>query len=334
MRRAVWTILARRSKLPAERQHEKDNIKVLIQLPAFSIVAPTSGRVHPSGRPYLRRSGSFSTIAAYTSEEREALIELARSFDAVPRREPYQPVDKAPQDTRPGDEFNRCTTWEELLGPQGWTKVFTRNETSYWRRPGKGVGISATTNYAGADLFYVFTSSTAFDDAKSYSRFGAYAVLEHGGDFRAAARALAEKARARVRDCSSSPDPALPGTTRHYRSRGGRGHGLRLAGSLWPKRHSRYLRYVAAWSKWCRYDGKVWKTEATNLARNLAKALCQQAASERTDAEARRIASAKTAAVVQLATNDRRIAATVDQWDADPWLLNTPAGVVDLRTGS
>jgi putative DNA primase/helicase len=34
-----------------------------------------------------------------------------------------------------------------------------------------------------------------------------------------------------------------------------------------------------------------------------------------------------------LAQEDRRIAATVDQWDTDPWLLNTPGGVVDLRTG-
>ena len=73
--------------MPDERQHDKDNIKVLIELPAFSIVAPTNGRVHPSGRPYLRRSGSFSSIAAYTSEERDALIELARSFDAMPRSE-------------------------------------------------------------------------------------------------------------------------------------------------------------------------------------------------------------------------------------------------------
>ena len=34
-----------------------------------------------------------------------------------------------------------------------------------------------------------------------------------------------------------------------------------------------------------------------------------------------------------LARADRRLAATVDQWDADPWLLNTPDGVVDLKTG-
>src|SRR5262249_22960439 len=26
-------------------------------------------------------------------------------------------------------------------------------------------------------------------------------------------------------------------------------------------------------------------------------------------------------------------AATTDQWDVDPWLLNTPGGVVDLRSG-
>ena len=46
------------------------------------------------------------------------------------------------------------------------------------------------------------------------------------------------------------------------------------------------------------------------------------------------IASAKTvAAVERLAKADRRLAATAEQWDADPWLFNTPLGVIDLRTG-
>ena len=39
------------------------------------------------------------------------------------------------------------------------------------------------------------------------------------------------------------------------------------------------------------------------------------------------------AAVERLAKADRHHAAIADQWDADPWLLNTPSGVVDLRTG-
>ena len=37
---------------------------------------------------------------------------------------------------------------------------------------------------------------------------------------------------------------------------------------------------------------------------------------------------------MSLSRADRRIAATVEQWDSDPWLLNTPDGVIDLRTGN
>jgi putative DNA primase/helicase len=49
----------------------------------------------------------------------------------------------------------------------------------------------------------------------------------------------------------------------------------------------------------------------------------------------RSLLSAKTvAAVERLARSDQRLAATVDQWDRDPWLLNTPAGTVELKTGS
>ena len=39
------------------------------------------------------------------------------------------------------------------------------------------------------------------------------------------------------------------------------------------------------------------------------------------------------AAVERLARTDRRHAAAIEDWDRDPWLLNTPGGTVDLRTG-
>ena len=46
------------------------------------------------------------------------------------------------------------------------------------------------------------------------------------------------------------------------------------------------------------------------------------------------VASAKTvAAVVSLARADTRHATAPDDWDADPWALNTSNGIVDLRTG-
>src|SRR6185503_3191189 len=37
--------------------------------------------------------------------------------------------------------------------------------------------------------------------------------------------------------------------------------------------------------------------------------------------------------VERFAQADRAHAVTHDLWDADPWLLGTPAGTVDLRTG-
>jgi putative DNA primase/helicase len=39
------------------------------------------------------------------------------------------------------------------------------------------------------------------------------------------------------------------------------------------------------------------------------------------------------ASVLTLAKTDRRLAATPDQFDRDPWLLNTPGGTVELKSG-
>ena len=49
--------------------------------------------------------------------------------------------------------------------------------------------------------------------------------------------------------------------------------------------------------------------------------------------DARKILSAKTvAAVERMAKTDPRIATVAEAWDADPWLLNTPGKVINLRT--
>lgn len=85
--------------------------------------------------------------------------------------------------------------WSEVLEPHGWTTLFTHGSTTYWRRPGKSHGLSATTNHGGNDTLKVFSTSTVFEPVleskKSYSKFAAYALLEHAGGFSAAARMLA-----------------------------------------------------------------------------------------------------------------------------------------------
>jgi putative DNA primase/helicase len=40
------------------------------------------------------------------------------------------------------------------------------------------------------------------------------------------------------------------------------------------------------------------------------------------------------AATERLIKSDRRHAATVEQWDSNDWILNTPSGIVDLNTGN
>jgi len=92
------------------------------------------------------------------------------------------------------DRFNRAASWEEVLCPHGWQFVRTQGCESYWRRPGKrGPGISATTNYQGTGFLYVFSTSTEFEPEQPYSLFAAYTLLNHGGDYKDAARSLAEK---------------------------------------------------------------------------------------------------------------------------------------------
>jgi putative DNA primase/helicase len=96
------------------------------------------------------------------------------------------------------------------------------------------------------------------------------------------------------------------------------------------------LRYVAKWSQWLSYDGARWREEQTLKVFDLVRKLCRELTweSNSKDTEIKRVRSSKTiAAIVQLARTDRRLAATIDQWDADPMALNTPDGVIDLKTG-
>jgi putative DNA primase/helicase len=101
------------------------------------------------------------------------------------------------------------------------------------------------------------------------------------------------------------------------------------------RRYADDWRYVAAWGKWVVWTGKRWQTEQTLAAQHLMRQVCREASlkadSHRT---ASRLASSGTVSGLErLARSDRRHAATADEWDSDFWLLNTPGGVVDLKSG-
>jgi hypothetical protein len=180
----------------ASRPGENGNAEVLVETRGtggFIITAPSHGSVHPSGRAWEIISGSPATIPTITAEEREALHDIFYALDEMPEKETiaHSLQTKSENLDKPGDDFNAKAAWADIL--EGWTLVFTAGGVSYWRRPGKSEGISATTGRNDGDNLFVFTTSTTFEQEKPYSKFAAYTHLHHQGDYSAAARDLRSK---------------------------------------------------------------------------------------------------------------------------------------------
>jgi hypothetical protein len=123
---------------------------------------------------------------------------------------PGAAVGHARHEGRAGDDFNESADWADILLPLG--AVLHHQAASgerYWTRPGKDQrsGYSATTGWADdADRLKVFTPHwPPFAEGKVYDKFGAYALLHHGGDHQAAARELSRTGYGR------RPAPAAPG---------------------------------------------------------------------------------------------------------------------------
>ena len=100
------------------------------------------------------------------------------------------------------------------------------------------------------------------------------------------------------------------------------------------ERHKDDLRYTYVWGRWHHFAGGRWQEDDTLLALDRARALCREAAPKAANAGERKdtVSAKKRAAVASLAREDRRLAATAGQWDANIWLLTTPRGSIDLQT--
>ena len=149
---------------------------------------------HPSNKPYVLDQGNLTRIPNISAAERELLLQCARALNehVEPARLITGPSTR--NGNRPGDAFNRKATWEEVLEPLGWAKVGHNGEATYWRRPGKDAGVSATTNFGGSDLLYVFsTNADPFEAGRAYNKFAAHTYLNHSRNFSAAAAALVSK---------------------------------------------------------------------------------------------------------------------------------------------
>ena len=163
----------------------------------YAIIPPSPAACHPSGRPYEYLRGSLEDVPVITAAQRSELVALARALN-----EWYEPEQAERQPRRaerfdgsglsPGDDYNARASWDALLTGFGMQRKRVRGETEYWGWADNGRAVCATVGHAGSHLFYNWsTAAHPFEAEKAYDLFGAYARLTHGGDFAAAARALA-----------------------------------------------------------------------------------------------------------------------------------------------
>lgn len=152
----------------------------------YFLIAPSPG--------YVPQQGSLAKLPVLTPLQRKMFLDAARTFDVAPKK-PYV-TGGTEGVVKPGKDYDSKVSWQEVLEPHGI--VFFKQIRSVWHivRPGKkpSDGISATIGYAGTDLLYVFSSNfSPFEPGSTYSKFAAYAFLNHNGDFTKAARELGAK---------------------------------------------------------------------------------------------------------------------------------------------
>jgi hypothetical protein len=152
---------------------------------------------------YKLAQGSYTNIPTISEDVRDIFIAVARAFDTQQEevdQEPYlQKTTHADNDDTPWQWYEQNTSWDEILLSHGWKKLFTSKDTTHWKRPNKKKHTTSATVRVGSDgveRLFVFSSNAeplqeySKQLHNSYRKFGAYATLEHNGDYKSASKAV------------------------------------------------------------------------------------------------------------------------------------------------
>ena len=326
----------------------------------YVITAPTPGICHPSGEPWILREGQYGILPTLTWQERclfhealrLALDESPKNLPAVTAATPSQmaPAPLFPPSigttapgslpgTSPGDDFEAHTDWLEIIGTHGWTVESRHGPERHWTRPGKDPreGSSATTGRAGdRDRLYVFSTSTVFEAEVPYTKFGAYALLNHGGDHHAAARELArlgfgeQRTTTELESFNLQPEVEVEDSF----SCDDVGNGMRLAQAA-----AADFRYVWEEKRFYRWTGSVWQHDFDGgITREMVKV------TDRLTAKAKETGSESLAKWAKASRSANKITGAIGlakmfglthsatDWNPNRHLLNVRNGVLDLAT--
>lgn len=315
----------------------------------YVITAPTPGICHPSGEPWMLREGKYGTLPVITWEERNRFHEaLKMALDESPstsvsaelsiRTSPTTGLVPGLQGSNlsPGDDFENRTDWTEILEPHGWQLEHRGPGIErHWTRPGKDRrdGASATTGHADdRDRLYVFSTSTMFQSETPYTKFAAYTLLNHGGDYSAAASALARRGFGdRLPTNLDELDPAPVVIDGESYSLDDMGNGQLLADHIRGR-----FRWVTEEKRWYRWGGdhwipdvdggivREWRTVTDRMVK-----VAEGAKSIKHARDSRNLG--RTTAAINMAKSFG-LAYSAGGFDVAEGMLNVTNGLLDLRT--
>ncbi len=107
-----------------------------------------------------------------------------------------------------------------------------------------------------------------------------------------------------------------------------------LAAKQFVERHGEDLRFCHSTNAWFKWNSRAWAKEQTGLAFHWARQLARGLAEDVPASKRVKINSTSFASGVEkFAKTDPDVAVTINYWDANPMLLGTPGGTIDLQTG-
>ena len=179
----------------AQRPPTDDETKANPQIKSYCIIE-TRGEggyvVAPPSEGYTIVQEGINFI---TYEERNYLFEIMRSFNEIIEEvtiEAHNRPSSKEYGLSPFDDFNKRCDFVELMERNGWKKVLQGDLRTYFLRPG-GTSEQSGNYHKELNLFTVFSVNTPFQVQKGYKPAAVYTILEHNGDFKAAARALLDQ---------------------------------------------------------------------------------------------------------------------------------------------
>jgi putative DNA primase/helicase len=106
------------------------------------------------------------------------------------------------------------------------------------------------------------------------------------------------------------------------------------AAQMFVERYSEQIRYCHSTGAWFRWTGVRWQRDLTGSTYQQVRKLARDLGEDHNERGRKTIGKTSFASGVErFARGDEAVAVTIDYWDADPWLLGTPEGAVELQTG-